>query len=154
MRFFFLLNLSTQITCFKKNRHQVCFSLHCSSKYTKGYQHLLTQQKIINERKKEEEKEEGRGKEGRVRRQTGTGQKRTEEEQAMKVGVYLCVFVCVSVCLEQTLQAMSKLNCFQKDAFQQLQKDWKQIFILPFVSWSFVTLILLLNSEVSKVTFS
>lgn len=37
---------------------------------------------------------------------------------------YVCVSVC-QVCLEQTLQAMSKLNCFYKDAFQQMQKDWK-----------------------------
>lgn len=54
----------------------------------------------------------------------------------MKVGVcasvsvyvclgVLCVCVCVSVFLEQTLQAMPKLNCFYKDAFQQMQKDQK-----------------------------
>lgn len=36
-----------------------------------------------------------------MRRQTGTGQKRTEEEQAMKVGecVYLCLSMCVCLCV-------------------------------------------------------
>lgn len=62
---------------------------------------MLTQQKIINERKKEEEKEEGRGKEGWVRRQTEADRTKENIGGAGNEGrcVYLCLSMCVCLCV-------------------------------------------------------